>query len=125
MYRSSTGCEIRVRYADIPGTFTRIDFAAGGVDCHLVHIQPTRDHRGMEVHFTACQPMVRDFLRVLDVHDVEAENDLLSPFSCEYRQAGLFVGISHAFLDERALIARLGETGRPVEFASFPLKQPV
>ena len=77
----------------------------------------------MEVHFTGCQPMLKDFLRVLDVHDIEGENNLLSPFSCEYRQAGLFVGIIREFLDEQALMVRLRQTGRPVEFVAKLLPQ--
>ena len=70
----------------------------------------------MEVHFTGCQHMLKDFLRVLDVHDIEGENDLLSPFSGEFRQAGLFVGITREFLDAKSLMVRLRQTGRPVEF---------
>lgn len=113
---SSTACLIRVRYADVPGTFTRIDFAAGGPDCHLVQIQPTPDRRRMEVHFTGCRHMLADLLRVLDVRDIEGENDLLSPFCGEYRQAGLYVGMIRELLDEDHLMVRLRQTGRPVEF---------
>jgi hypothetical protein len=119
----SETCPIRVRYADAPGTFTRVDFTAGGFDCHLVQIQPTQDYSRMEVHFTGCQPMLNNFLRVLDIHDIKDESDLLSPFSGEYRQAGLFVGIAPAFLDEKALMARLRQTGRLVEFVDRLLAQ--
>jgi hypothetical protein len=122
-HSSSETCPIRVRYADVPGTFTRVDITAGGFDCHLVQIQPTQDYSGMEVHFTGCQPMLNDFLRVLGVHDIKDESDLLSPFSGEYRQAGLFVGIAPAFLDEKALVARLQQTGRLVEFVGSLLRQ--
>lgn len=77
----------------------------------------------MEVHFTGCPPMLEDFLRVLDVHDIQGEDNLLSPFSGEFRLAGLFVGIIREFLDEQALMLRLRQTGRPVEFVSTVLAE--
>jgi hypothetical protein len=113
---SSETCPIRVRYAYVPDTLSSVDLTAGGFDCHLVQIQPTEDYTGMEVHFTGCQPMLKDLLHVLGVHDIKDESDLLSPFSGEYRQAGLFVGMAPEFLDEEALMTRLQQTGRPVEF---------
>jgi len=106
---------IRVRYADAPGTFSRVDFAAGCPDCHLVQIQPTQDRKRMEVHFTGCPPMLSDLLRVLDVRNIEAENDLLHAFCGEYRQAGLVAGVIREHLEQNALLALLKQTGRPVE----------
>ncbi len=70
----------------------------------------------MEVHFTGCQNMLVDLGRVLDVHDIKGENNLLSPWAGEYRQVGLLVGIIREVLDENALMVRLQQTGRPVEF---------
>jgi hypothetical protein len=115
MYAGPIACLIRVRYADAPGALTRIDFAAGGPDCHLVQVQPSRDGRSMEVHFTGCRHMMAGLLQALDVCDIEGESQLLSPFCGEYRQAGLVVGTIREFLGESALLARLERTGRPVE----------
>lgn len=115
-YRSVIACPIRVRYSDVVGTFTRVDFAAGGADCHLVHIQPAQDGASMEVHFTGCHSMLADLGRVFEVHDITGENNLLSPWAGEYRQVGLFVGIIREVLDQNALMARLQQIGRPVEF---------
>ncbi len=116
VFPTSVACPIRVRYADVPGTFTRIDFAAGGPDCHLVQIQPTQDGKKMEVHFTGCPHMLADLLNALGVRDIEAEHDLLHPFCGEHRQAGLVVGTIGEHLSESDLITRLEQTGRPVEF---------
>ena len=69
----------------------------------------------MEVHFTGCQPNLNDLLRALDIQHIEDESDLLSAFSAEYREAGLYVGIIRKFLDEKTLMILLRQTGRPVE----------
>jgi hypothetical protein len=114
-YPTSMACPIRVRYSAVPGTFTGVDFASGCCDCHLVQVQPTPDREAMEIHFTGCRNMA-DLRQALDLRDVEGENGLLAPFACEFRHAGLFVGVVPGFLDEGALMTRLCRIGRPVEF---------
>lgn len=115
-FPSPAACPIRLRYSDVPGTFTSVDFAAGCPDCHLVQIQPTRDRTSMEVHFTGCPSMLVDLRQAFDLQDIEAENHLLCPLAGEYRRAGLLVGIVHECLDENALRVRVERIGRPVEF---------
>ena len=92
-------CSIRVRYSDVPRTFTSTDFGAGGTDCHLVHAQPAPNRRSMEIHFTGCQSMLVDLQRALDVHHIETEGYLLCSFAGEFRQAGLVEGMIDEFLD--------------------------
>jgi hypothetical protein len=116
IHATSASCAIRVRYAEVPGTLTRADFADSGFDCHLVQVQPSPDLGTMEVHFTGCRPNLKDLLRVLDLHAIEDESDLLSAFSGEYRKAGLYVGKTREHLDKETLTVLLRQTGRPVEF---------
>lgn len=115
-FTSTSDCPIHVRYADVPGALTSLDLTDGCLDCHLVQIQPTRDGRSMELHFTGCPCMLGDLGHAFDLHDIAGENQLMSPLSGEYRCAGLVVGTAPECMDENAVRQRVGAIGRPVEF---------
>lgn len=120
-FSSSGACPIRLRYADVPGALTSLDLTDGNLDCHLVQIQPTRDGKSMEVHFTGCPCMLDDIGRAFHLGDLENESELMSPLCGEYRRAGLVVGVAHECLDEKAVRRRVERIGRPVELdPKFP-----
>ncbi len=115
-FASTSDCPIHVRYADVPGALSNLDLTDGCIDCHLVQIQPSRDGRGMEVHFTGCPCMLGDLAHAFDLHDIADENQLMCPLYGEYRRVGLVVGIARECMDENGVRRRVGEIGRPVEF---------
>lgn len=114
-YRGSLADPIRVRYSSLPEAFGPADFAAGAVDCHLVHIHPAADRTGLVIHFTGCRKMLSDLARAFDLQEVRAEHELVCPWAGEYRQAGLLIGTVAEMLDRETIEERLRGTGRPVE----------